>query len=160
MLCVWEGQGKGWTLGFIYSKCIGILLLCQVDGDIVTIELPEATQKQWKDKEDFQLFHEDFVSKHPTLETFKAQHSKTSKQKEGGVAVTVTPPRKRPLGPDLSGCLAGLEKLPEADEIICEVAIVNFRASGKLTTVPTLVVSKKAGVYIKNDTGFEDPSAR
>lgn len=71
---------------------------------------------------------------------------------------TTAKPRqpKRAAPKDFSKCLHAVDSLP-ADELECEVAIVNSRASGKLSTMPVLCVGKKNGIYVKNQSGYEVP---
>lgn len=82
----------------------------------------------------------------------------TKNQKQGG-QLTPTVSKKRPLSKDLSTWMHGLDTLPIDDEIIAEVPILNCKAGAgvKLSTMPTLCLSKKTGIYVKNQTGHEVP---
>lgn len=122
----------------------------QVDGEIVTIEVPEVVKKQFASDE-FQQWHEEFLVRHPLAKSL--QGKKTKKDTK-----TTAKPRqpKRAAPKDFSKCLHAVDSLP-ADELECEVAIVNSRASGKLSTMPVLCVGKKNGIYVKNQSGYEVP---
>ena len=123
----------------------------QADGEICTIELPDNIIKQWGDKDEFKVWHEDFLLRNPPASTLASSgnsHPKAS-------ATPVVSSRKRPLPMDMSQFLTPLENFKADDEILCEAPIVNARAAAKLTTMPVLVVSKAGGPYIKNETGNE-----
>lgn len=122
----------------------------QVDGEIVTIEVPEVVKKQFASDE-FQQWHEEFLVRHPLAKSFQAKKPKKDTK-------TTAKPRqpKRAAPKDYSKYLQAVDSLP-ADELECEVAIVNSRASGKLSTMPVLCVGKKNGIYVKNQSGYEVP---
>lgn len=117
-----------------------------MDGEIAAIEIPESVIKQWQHKPDLKGFLEDFLVRNPTVKGGKVQVNagkapRTMKRK--------TPP------PDMSDSYLGIDALPTDDEMVGQVAIVNARANGKLSTMPLLCISKKVGPMIKNETGCE-----
>ena len=124
----------------------------QVDNEIVTIEIPEALVKQWNDKPEFRTFYDDFVARNPPAKTFKGATTKASGK---AVKKLLVPPSKRKLAPDLSSCLVALDEVPQDDTALAQVALINGRSSSKLTTMPLLMVGKKLGPYIRNETGEE-----
>ena len=126
--------------------------MCQVDGEICTIELPNGLVKQWENKPEFQAFYEEFLVKYPLAATFQSKG-----KVETSAGTVVVTPVKRPAPFDLSSCLNDVGSLPDEDVIKCEVPVVNGRAGVKLTTMPTLVVAEKTGPYLKNETGHEVP---
>lgn len=142
-----------------FPPCYQVSNIEQVAGEIVTIEVPEHVKKQFPG-EDFQKWHDDFLGRNPLTKTFEGKKTKdsTKNQKQGG-QLTPTVSKKRPLSKDLSTWMHGLDTLPIDDEIIAEVPILNCKAGAgvKLSTMPTLCLSKKTGIYVKNQTGHEVP---
>ena len=122
----------------------------QVDGEIVTIEVPEVVKKQFA-SDDFQQWHEEFLVRHPLAKTLQG---KKPKKDTKNPAKPRHPKRAAPK--DFSKCLVAVDSLP-AEELQCEVAIVNSRASGKLSTMPLLCVGGKTGIFVKNQSGYEVP---
>ena len=128
----------------------------QVEGQIVTLEIPEAVMKQYGSKEEFKLFHEGFLLRNPPTKTFKL----TNKKGAGNNPIQSAPVQKKRLREeDLSSCLVDVdEKLtPEGDSILVEVPIINARAGKKLETMPVLRISTRVGAYIVNQSGHEVP---
>lgn len=138
-----------------FPPCYQVSNVDQVAGEIVTIEVPEHVKKQFPGEE-FQKWHDDFLARNPLAKTFEGKLPKDSKKKQVG-KITPTVSKKRPLSKDLSGWMHGLDTLPIDDEIIAEVPILNCKAGAgvKLSTMPTLCLSKKTGIYVKNQTGHE-----
>ncbi|CAL1166517.1 unnamed protein product [Cladocopium goreaui] len=125
----------------------------KVEGQIVTLEIPEAVVKQYGSKEEFKTFHEGFLLRNPPTKTFK-----TNKKGAGNNPIQSAPVQKKRLREeDLSSCLVDVdEKLtPEGDSILVEVPIINARAGKKLDTMPVLRISTRVGAYIVNQSGHE-----
>ena len=123
----------------------------QADGEIVTIEVPDMIKKQFAKFEDFQRWHEDFLLRFPPASTFKSKDKGNQDKKP----VLKPKTKKRPAPKDLSKQIGSATELPEKDDILQQVPVVNCRASGKLETMPSLIVSQKVGIYIRNDCGQE-----
>ena len=128
----------------------------QVDQEIVTIEIPESVSKQWEGKAEWKTFHEEFLGRNPLIKTFKGAKKAGNSGVGGpkGSKTTVSAKRKQPP-PDFSTSFTGIGDLPADDEKIAEVPVINARAASKLATLPMLVVTKKVGIMIKNETGAE-----
>eukprot|EP00435_Cladocopium_sp_Y103_P046086 s1680_g13.t1 len=127
-------------------------LKSKADGEIVTIEIPDSLVKQWEGKQEFKTYFDEFIARNPPSKTFKGgkKSAKDGAQKNPRAISK----RKQPT-PELSQCITGVEQLPTDDEILGEVPIVNARANGKLSSFPMLMLSKKVGQAIKNETGLE-----
>ena len=124
----------------------------QVDGEIVTIEMPDSLVKQWEGKQEFKAYFDEFISRNPPSKTFKGGKKSA---KDGAQKNPRATSKRKQSTPELSQCITGVEQLPTDDEILGEVAIVNARANGKLSSFPMLMLSKKVGQAIKNETGLE-----
>ena len=127
----------------------------QADGEIVTIEVPDLIKKQYGKFEDFQRWIEDFNVRCPPASTFKGKDKGKPDSKSG--PLKPKPTKKRPLPKDVSKQIGRAAELPENDVIEQQVPVVNSRAWGKLETMPTLIVSKKVGIYVLNECGQEVP---
>jgi hypothetical protein len=117
-----------------------------VDGNVVTLELPDSLIKQWWDRPEFKLFVEDFQLKHPLAKTFKQ-----SKGNKGGGSGTQKTPAKRKIADDLSKYILPIEDEPGQTKV-AEVSLVNVRLGGGASGLPTLVITE-AGPFIKNVCG-------
>ncbi|CAK9020636.1 Uncharacterized protein SCF082_LOCUS14989, partial [Durusdinium trenchii] len=62
-------------------------------------------------------------------------------------------PKKRRLLPEIGDCLVALDAVADAGEVLCDIPVVNARATKKLSTMPTLCISKKLGAVVKNTSG-------
>ena len=125
----------------------------QVNGEISTIEIPEAEVKKWWGKDEWRVFVQDFQDRHPTVKKLEKATPKSS-----GTTPSTTPvPRKRSLEVDYSQCVVVEDDAP-GSATIKDVGILNarFPADKKSNDLPSLVVSD-AGPYIKNSTGFTVP---
>eukprot|EP00435_Cladocopium_sp_Y103_P022453 s2116_g5.t1 len=128
----------------------------KVDGQIVTLEIPEAILKQWESKPEFKTYYEEFLGRNPPVKEFKGM----SKKKTSDPSKTGTPPilpKKRRLVEDISGSIVDVAALADPDQVVIEVPIVNARAAKKLTTMPLLRISMKNGPLIVNQTGQDVP---
>ena len=126
-----------------------------MDGEIVTIEIPNAVFNAWEKHDDFQSFHQDFVGRNPPAKSFKGQKGiKKDGNKQLGPKL---PPKKRRLAADLSDCIVDLDQVAPAadDETLCSVPSLNARAATKLSTMPVLCITKKLGAFIKNESGHD-----
>jgi len=145
----------------LYLNVLGILLdsvaTPQVDGQIVTLEIPESIVKQWESKPEFKTYYEEFLGRNPPVKEFKGlsvSKKKTDPSKPGN-PTAVLPTKKRRLVEDISGSIVDVSSLPDPDEVLIQVPIVNARAAKKLTTMPLLRITKNGGPMIVNQTGQE-----
>ena len=145
----------------LYLNVLSILLdsvaTPQVDGQIVTLEIPESIVKQWESKPEFKTYYEEFLGRNPPVKEFKGlsvSKKKTDPSKPGN-PTAVLPTKKRRLVEDISGSIVDVSSLPDPDEVLIQVPIVNARAAKKLTTMPLLRITKNGGPMIVNQTGQE-----
>ena len=120
----------------------------------MTIEIPEMVVKAHGENEKFKDFHQKFLVRHPLAKSLakdRGQSAATPKAKAKAKASTL---RKR-LHDDFTPKLMAVESVPAPEECLGEVPIVNARANAKLTTMPILMIDKKNGPTIKNETGQE-----
>ncbi|CAK9059645.1 unnamed protein product [Durusdinium trenchii] len=124
----------------------------KVDGHIVTLEIPDAIVKKYGSMDDFKIYYDAFLLRHPPTKTFKSKPKRNEKDVSG--PITTPLPKKRPLEVDLSDRLVDASSVvPEGDQCLVEVPVVNARASQKLATMPIFRVTEKVGPYILNETG-------
>lgn len=124
----------------------------QVDGTIVTLEVPDGILKKYDAMPEFKTYHDGFLVRHPPTKSFKSPAKKNTKDTAG--TTTPLPTKKRPREEDISGLLVDASAVePDGDETLVEVPVVNARAGEKLSTMPILRVTQKVGPYILNQTG-------
>ena len=127
-----------------------------MNGEICTIEIPEAEVKKWWGKEEWRVFVQDFQDRHPSVKKLEKETPKASSVGKTGGFTTPTP-KKRCLEVDYSGSVVAEADAP-GNAKIKEVGILNarFPPEKKSADLPSLVVSD-AGPYIQNSTGFAVP---
>ena len=128
----------------------------QVDGQIVTLELPESLIKQyWNSAPDFQQFVQDFRGRNPSVKDLakKAGSTNTPTKNNSSSGSALASAKKRKLQKDLSGCVVEATDVP-AGTTIAEVPVVNARVGGKTDTMPVLVITD-GGSYVLNNTTFQ-----
>ena len=125
-----------------------------MDGQIVTLEIPEAVVKQYQGKDDFKNFHDGFLIRHPPVKSYKSMNKGGNKDAK---LPPVPLPRKRPLEVDLSANLVDVASVlaTEGDEVLAEVPIINARSGQKLVSTPVLRITRKTGPVIVNQSGHE-----
>ena len=136
------------------SKTIGH----QVDGEIVTLEIPTAVINQWEGKEEFKTFYESFLTRHHPAKTLKGSKGGGNKNKDSKQLIVPKIAGKRRRIEDISDCFVDPSKLQEpeaAEDILGSVPIINARAGKKLNTMPTLEIWNNVGAFIRNDSGHE-----
>ncbi|CAK8998958.1 unnamed protein product [Durusdinium trenchii] len=80
----------------------------KVNGEISTIEIPEAEVKKWWGKDEWRVFVQDFQDRHPTVKKLEKATPKSS-----GTTPSTTPvPRKRSLEVDYSQCVVVEDDAP------------------------------------------------
>ena len=134
------------------------IISLQVDGQIVTIEIPDSITKQFESRDEWKQFHEGFLRRFPGVKSFKGT---ANANKKGGHSQPTgpLPPKKRRLAEDLSGSIVDAAQVTPAhdDQVLVEVPIVNARAGKKLATMPLLRITKNMGPYILNEAGQDVP---
>ena len=127
----------------------------EADGEIVTVEIPKAVVDAWEKNPQFQEFYQEFIERNPPAKQFRGQ--KGGKKNETKPTTTTKPmlPKKRRLLPEIGDCLVALDAVADAGEVLCDIPVVNARATKKLSTMPTLCISKKLGAVVKNTSGEE-----
>lgn len=123
-----------------------------MDQEIVTLEIPNSLVTAWEKHPDFISYHQEFLGRHPPAKSFK-KDKKPPKPPSAPKLLS----KKRRLAPSLESSIVGLDevKVPDGEELLCEVPLVNARAGKKLSTLPMLCISKSVGPFIKNESGHE-----
>ena len=137
-------------------KLFCIISTPQVDGQIVTLEIPESVLKQWESKPEFKTYYEEFLGRNPPVKEFKGLSKKKTDPSKTGNPTAVLP-KKRRLVEDITGSIVDVSSLPDPDDVVVQVPIVNARAGKKLTTMPLLRITKNSGPMIVNQTGQDVP---
>ena len=84
------GPKHMYFVNFFLLEKQNLTISAQVDGEVLTIEIPETLVKQWESKEEFKTYHAEFLGRNPTLKELKV------KSKKGG---TVSSSVKNPKNP-------------------------------------------------------------
>ena len=123
-----------------------------MDGQAVTIELPEALVQKFWHRTDFQAIFEEFTSKHAT--------AKTLKKKRGAKSDPAGPQGPVPLKKQKQTPAPNVTTKPAEEShgttVIAESPLVNIKLPSGVKEQVMLVVSDK-GPYIRNQTGHPAP---
>ncbi|CAJ1437658.1 unnamed protein product [Effrenium voratum] len=119
----------------------------KVDGQVVSVEIPNNVHKEWGHHKDFKQFAETFVIRNPPA---KQQQQQTGRTKVGQPAKSLLP-QKRKATEDVSACI--LDEVPSG-EVLLEVPVLNAKAAKRLATLPSLLVLQD-GAVIQNNSGHD-----
>ena len=127
---------------------VWIYLAHKVDGQVVSVEIPNNVHKEWGHHKDFKQFSETFVIRNPPAK--QQQQQQTGRTKVGQPAKSLLP-QKRKATEDVSACI--LDEVPSG-EVLLEVPVLNAKAAKRLATLPSLLVLQD-GAVIQNNSGHD-----
>ena len=130
-----------------------MIVTWQVNGEILTLEIPDGTIKEFWDTPDFRTFLSDFRQRHPLAQDLAKKASRSESVEQQSFLHPLPFSKKRPAEELLT--IVEVDAVPGGARLL-EVPILNARTSGKVDAVPALVISDQ-GPFLTNTSSVEVP---